>query len=133
MKQVLCGKCGSPYLHENGAVFICRQCGCKYMYEDVITTAYGESLYNTAFEGYAYITKEAPNMLVGKGWGKFLTICMIIFCIFPFTGAMISGSSLLNAKLRQAANINVPVAITTLAINVIITIAGAVALGAIMR
>ena len=63
-----------------------------------------------------------PNTATSAGWGKFMTIGMIIFCLFPITGAIISGTSLYSANKGTMTNINTQVAKTTLIINIIATI-----------
>ena len=63
-----------------------------------------------------------PNTATSAGWGKYKTICMIIFCLFPITGEIISGTSLYSANKGTMTNINTQVAKTTLIINIIATI-----------
>lgn len=64
--------------------------------------------------------KSAVN--TSAGWGKFKAICMIIFCLFPITGSIISGLFLNEHKNGISANLNIKVAKITLLINIILTI-----------
>lgn len=63
-----------------------------------------------------------PKTAKSAGWGKFMTVGMVIFCLFPLTGAMISGISLYSAKTGSMININKKVATVTLIINIIVTV-----------
>lgn len=65
-------------------------------------------------------SKSAVN--TSAGWGKFKTICMIIFCLFPITGSIISGLYLNEQKKGFSSNLNIKVAKITLLINIILTI-----------
>lgn len=65
-------------------------------------------------------SKSAVN--TSAGWGKFKTICMMIFCLFPITGSIISGLYLNEQKKGFSSNLNIKVAKITLLINIILTI-----------
>ena len=64
--------------------------------------------------------KSAMN--TSPGWGKFKTICMIIFCLFPISGCMLSGIFLNEQKKGFSSNLNIKVAKITMIINIILTI-----------
>lgn len=72
-----------------------------------------------------------PNMSKSAGWGKFMTFFMIFFCLFPVSGLLISGISLLSAKKGEMLNINTTVAKVTLIINIFASIIGIIAMASL--
>ena len=72
-----------------------------------------------------------PNMSKSAGWGKFMTFFMIFFCVFPVSGLLISGISLLSAKKGEMLNINTTVAKVTLIINIFASIIGIIAMASL--
>jgi hypothetical protein len=65
--------------------------------------------------------QSLPNSATSPKWGVFMTISMIVFCVFPLTGALISGSALYSTKKGDMTNINTNVAKTTLIINILVS------------
>lgn len=63
--------------------------------------------------------RSLPNYATSTGWGKFWTILMIVFCLHPIVGAIMSGILLYLANKGTMTNINTQVAKTTLIINII--------------
>ena len=66
--------------------------------------------------------KQLPKCYTSEGWGKFYSIFMVIFSVFPITGAFISGLMLVSANKGMYTNINKKIAKATLFINIIATI-----------
>jgi hypothetical protein len=66
---------------------------------------------------------QAPlNLNTNPSVGKVMTFFAIFFCLFPVTGAIISGTQLLAANKGQMTNLNPKVAKITLIINIVATI-----------
>ncbi len=66
--------------------------------------------------------ESLPKSSTSPGWGKFITVMMVVYSLFPLIGALLSLSFLNSAKKGKATNINEGVAKTTLIINIIVTV-----------
>ena len=69
------------------------------------------------------IKNQVPfNLNTNPSVGKVMTFFAIFFCLFPVTGALVSGTQLLAANKGQMTNLNPKVAKITLIVNIIATI-----------
>lgn len=69
------------------------------------------------------IKSEVPfNLNTNPTVGKIMTFFAIFFCLFPVTGAIISGTQLFAANKGQMTNLNPKVAKVTLIVNIVATI-----------